>query len=113
MRCAPRGTRDGSNMAAEEPKGPRLLIVGVGASAGGLEALQQLLAQVPAGLGVAFVVMFHLDPTAPALFGDLLPQATRMPIVTAADGTAIEADHVYTVPGHMFAALEKGALRLF
>lgn len=61
-------------------------IVGVGASAGGLAALNELLAAVPPDSGMAFVVVQHLDPTHTSLLPEALSRSTAMKVATAADG---------------------------
>lgn len=91
---------------------PDFVIVGVGASAGGLEPLQTLLGLVPPGSGVAFIVVLHADPSAKHLLPDVLAKATALTVVDAADGVRVRPDHVYCVPGHSIAALEAGVLRL-
>ena len=73
-------------------------IVGVGASAGGLEAFTQLLGQLPADTGLAFVLIQHLDPTHPSLLGEALAKATAMPVSQAEHGMRVEPNHVYVIP---------------
>jgi len=73
-------------------------IVGVGASAGGLEALSALLAHLPVKTGMAFVLIQHLDPTHPSQLTDLMSRVTKMPVSEARDGMAVEPDHVYVIP---------------
>src|SRR4051812_8259610 len=73
-------------------------IVGVGASAGGLEAFTQLLANTPADTGMAFVLVQHLDPHHQSRLAELLSRATRMPVLEATDGLAVRPDHVYVIP---------------
>ena len=76
-------------------------IVGLGASAGGLEALLRFFEHMPAGSGMAFVVILHLSPTHESNAAEILQRVTAMPVVEAAERMAIEADHVYViVPGH-------------
>jgi two-component system CheB/CheR fusion protein len=76
-------------------------IVGVGASAGGLRALEGFFAGVPADCGMAFVVVQHLDPRRESLLKSLLEQYTRLPICLATEGTRVEVGHVYVkAPGH-------------
>src|SRR3954469_9530880 len=70
-------------------------IVGIGASAGGLEALEQFLRHVPQQSGMAFVVVHHMDPTRKDMLVELLQRSTRMPVRQAQDQLRIEADHVY------------------
>ncbi len=76
--------------------GPR--IVGVGASAGGLDALEQFLGHVPMKSGMAYVVVQHLDPTHKAMLSELLQRVTRMPVREALQGMTVEADCVYVIP---------------
>jgi chemotaxis response regulator CheB len=73
-------------------------IVGIGASAGGLEALRNFLeAQAPTS-GMAFVMIQHLDPTHSSLMAELLSSHTSMTVAQAVDGTPLEPDHVYLIP---------------
>ncbi|NCC29465.1 MAG: chemotaxis protein CheR, partial [Gammaproteobacteria bacterium] len=73
-------------------------IVGIGASAGGLDAFRRLLHHLPAHTGMAFVLIQHLDPAHSSILADLLVGATRMPVREAADGEPVEPDHVYVIP---------------
>src|SRR5690242_502186 len=61
-------------------------IVGIGASAGGLEAFSQLLSSLPFDLGMAFVLVPHLDPTHESAMTELLARQTKMPVLTVQDG---------------------------
>jgi chemotaxis response regulator CheB len=75
-------------------------IVGIGASAGGLEALDVFLKRVPAKPGMAFVVVQHLDPKNKGMLVELLQRSTSMPVMQAEDGSRVEPDHVYVIrPG--------------
>jgi two-component system CheB/CheR fusion protein len=77
-----------------------MLIVGIGASAGGLEALEQFFSNIPRDCGLAFVVVQHLAPQHASLLSQLLGRRTAMPVVEAQNGVAAEADHVYVIaPG--------------
>ena len=87
-------------------------VVGIGASAGGLEATTQLFQALPADLGMAFVLVSHLDPLHPSSLADLLGRATRMPVREVSDGTAVEPDHVYVIPPNTSLTIERGILRL-
>ncbi|MCJ7820965.1 MAG: hypothetical protein MUP53_07155, partial [Bacteroidales bacterium] len=64
-------------------------IVGIGASAGGLEALEQFLSNVPANSGMAYVVIQHLDPTQIGMLPELLQRITKMPVYQVKDLTPI------------------------
>ena len=65
-------------------------IVGIGASAGGLETLEQFLESVPAGSGMAFVIVQHLDPTHKGLLPQLLQRATGMKVIQVKDRTRVQ-----------------------
>src|SRR6185437_10466004 len=77
---------------------PPLLVVGVGASAGGLEAVTTLLEGLTPGAGLALVVVFHLDPHMKSELPAILARSCRMPVVEAAEGLRLAADHVYICP---------------
>jgi two-component system, chemotaxis family, CheB/CheR fusion protein len=86
--------------------------VGIGASAGGLVALEQFLKHVPPNSGLAYIVVQHLDPTQKAMLAELLQRATKMPVHEAADGTPVEPDHVYVIPPNSELSVHAGLLRL-
>ena len=73
-------------------------IIGIGASAGGLVALEQFLQRTPPGSGIAVVVVQHLDPTQKALLPELLQRVTAMQVRAAEQDMHIEPDHVYVIP---------------
>ncbi|MBI2831279.1 MAG: PAS domain-containing protein [Chloroflexi bacterium] len=75
-------------------------IVGIGASAGGLEALGQFLNHVPPDSGIAFIIVQHLDPTHTSAMPDLLKRTAQIPVSEAKDGERVEPDHVYIIPPH-------------
>jgi two-component system, chemotaxis family, CheB/CheR fusion protein len=76
-------------------------VVGIGCSAGGLEALEALLPQLPADLGVAFVVVSHGSSGHVSLLSQILARVSSMPVVEVADGTTLSADRLFvTLPGH-------------
>jgi two-component system CheB/CheR fusion protein len=74
------------------------IVVGVGASAGGLEAFTELLSHLPDDSGLAFVLIQHLDPTHESHLTELLSRATRMPVSEVKGETRAEANHVYVIP---------------
>jgi two-component system CheB/CheR fusion protein len=98
--------------AANQPPPPVVRIVGIGASAGGLEAFEQFLAHVPARSGLAYVVVQHLDPTQKAILADLLQRVTSLIVREASEGIAVEADHVYVIPPNTEISLARGTLHL-
>jgi two-component system CheB/CheR fusion protein len=89
-----------------------MTIVGVGASAGGLEAFSQLLDALPANAGLAVILVQHLAPDHPSNLAELLASHTRMPVTQVTDGTSVERDHVYVIPPNMQMVIEDGTLRL-
>jgi two-component system CheB/CheR fusion protein len=89
-----------------------LIAVGVGASAGGLEAFTELLRYLPAGTGMTFVLVQHLDPYHESALTELLSGRTTMPVVQVQDGTPLEANHVYIIPPNTVMTLAKRRLRL-
>jgi two-component system CheB/CheR fusion protein len=91
---------------------PSLPIVGIGASAGGVEALEQFFKSVPPGNGMAFVVLTHLPPDRESLLSEILGRATRMPVVEARDGEKVEAEHVYVLPPSAILTIREGRLQL-
>ena len=73
-------------------------VVGIGASAGGLEALEELFSNMPVDTGMAFIVVTHLHPGHNSMLPELLGKITKLPVVAAATGLEIEADHIYIGP---------------
>src|SRR5271169_3936545 len=87
-------------------------VVGLGASAGGLDAVRRLLAVLPAGTGMAFILIQHLDPTHASMMVDLLAGHTPLTVQHAADGMPLEREHVYIIPPGAYLSIRGGALRL-
>ena len=87
-------------------------IVGVGASAGGLDAFRQLLGALPTDTGMAFVLVQHLDPSHESMLADLLAKGSRLPVSEVRGDTAVEPDHVYVTPGRHDVAIERDVLKL-
>ena len=88
------------------------IVIGIGASAGGLEAMSALLRGVPSRLGAAMVFVTHLGPQRESLLTDILRRETNMPVMTAEDGVTIEADHIYVQPPGYVMTMEGHRLRL-
>ena len=91
---------------------PAFPVVGVGASAGGLDAFRQLLAHVPADSGLALVLVQHLEATRASLLSDAIAQATAMKVAQAEQGVRIEPNCVYVIPPGVQMAIEQGTLKL-
>ena len=90
----------------------RFPIVGVGASAGGVEALSGLFKNIPPRPGMAFVVVTHLNPGRESLLHEILTRYTDMPVNVAADQTPIQRDSIYVLPSNAILGIEKRRLQL-
>ncbi|MEO8604741.1 MAG: chemotaxis protein CheB [bacterium] len=87
-------------------------IVGIGASAGGLDAFKKFFGGFPADSGVAFVLVQHLDPTRESLTAELVGASTQMHVVQAEDGMRVEANGVYVIPPNKYLSIRQRTLRL-
>ena len=96
----------------DRSKEKTFLIVGIGASAGGLEACTKLLEHLPPHTGMAFVLVQHLAPAKDSILAELLSKATSMPVREVQDGMIVEPDHVYVIPPNTVLAVFHGKLRL-
>ncbi|KJS01654.1 MAG: chemotaxis protein CheB [Desulfobulbaceae bacterium BRH_c16a] len=95
-----------------QPQDNHFPIVGIGASAGGLEALELFLKNVPPSCGLAFVIVSHLSPTHKDMMAELLQRHTTMPVTQIEDRIRIEPDHVYVIPPNRDLSLLHGVLHL-
>jgi two-component system CheB/CheR fusion protein len=87
-------------------------IVGVGASAGGLESFIELFRHVPSQSGMGFVLIQHLDPRHSSYLTEAIARSTAMPVEEARDGMVVQPDHVYAIPPNADVGILKGALTL-
>ncbi len=87
-------------------------IIGIGASAGGLEALEHFLRHVPKESGMAFVIVQHLDPTRKGIMPELLQRTTGMKVIQVKDRTLVQANSVYVIPPNKDMSILHGALHL-
>jgi len=87
-------------------------IAGIGASAGGLEAISHLLRALPADTGIGFVIVQHLAPDHESLLVDILGRVASMPVVEATDGRAVEPNRVYVIPPNADLEISHGVLHL-
>jgi len=104
-----------SSSPSSTGKAPRespLTIVGIGASAGGLEALTRLLSSAPADDGMAYVVIQHLDPKHESMLAPILGRATPMPVQEVSDGMRLAPNMVYVIPPNRNLTLNDGAFKL-
>ena len=97
--------------AAESAAQPPL-VIGIGASAGGLEALQQFFDYMPPNSGLSFVVVQHLSPDYKSLMADILGKHTEMAVCQAENHMAVEADTVYLIPPKKYMTVRDGKLHL-
>src|SRR3954469_9759985 len=96
-------TKGNGGSRPEETPGPPAVpvvvpIVGIGASAGGLSALESLLPAIKPGIGLAFVIVQHLDPDHESALTMLLERLATIPVTLISDATRVEADHIYVIP---------------
>lgn len=86
--------------------------MGLGASAGGLEAFEQFFTHMPGDSGLAFVLVSHLDPNRESLMTELLRRFTPMPVEEAREGMRVMANRVYVIPPNRYLSVDRGVLRL-
>jgi two-component system, chemotaxis family, CheB/CheR fusion protein len=103
--------------AAEQPRTPRVppppaYIVGIGASAGGLDAFTTFITDMRPDSGMAFVLVQHLDPQQPSLLPELLAPHTFMPVRSVVDRMPIAPNHVYLIPPNTTLTIDQGMLCL-
>jgi two-component system, chemotaxis family, CheB/CheR fusion protein len=87
-------------------------VVGIGASAGGLKAVSELIAELPAETGMAFLLVQHLDPRHDSLLTEILAKKAEIVVETATDGTTLQRDHLYVIPPNTSMTLADGVLQL-
>ena len=87
-------------------------VVGIGASAGGLKALISLLAEIPSDIGMAFVVIQHLDPNQESQLVKLLAHSSPLPVTEAVDGQKVQPNQVYVITPNTRLVIERGILRV-
>ena len=87
-------------------------IVGIGASAGGLEAFTELLKHLPSDTGMAFVLVQHLAPLHESMLKEVLSRATRLPVAEVTEGLEAQPNHVYVIPPNSNMAVEGNTLHL-
>jgi two-component system CheB/CheR fusion protein len=103
--------RDGGEDDARRRNG-QIPVVGIGASAGGIGALEALLPLLKADGGIAYGVVQHLDPTHQSVLISMLGRGTEMPVVEAAEGMPIERDHIYVIPRNSTLTMNEDRLHL-
>jgi len=108
------GPVNSSPNTAEPGRAGRVVpyVVGMGGSAGGLEAFEQFFSQLPPDTGLAFVLVPHLEPTHKGMMPELLGRHTQMKIVEAEDGMEVQAGCVYVIPPNADLAILHGKLQV-
>ncbi len=99
-------------MKTENANYEHKFIVGIGASAGGLEALQKLLSALPSNTGFPYIIVQHLSPDYKSLLGEILGKYTEMPVIQAEENMAVEPNKVYIIQPGKNMRIQKGKLTL-
>jgi PAS domain S-box-containing protein len=99
-------------VSTEQPPRLPFVVVGVGASAGGVEAFTEFLLNTPSDTGMAFVLVVHLPPERESMMADVMGKRTRMPVVQVEDGMEVRPDHVYVIRPGRTLLMQDGRLRL-
>jgi two-component system CheB/CheR fusion protein len=99
-------------LEADETEGGVFPIVGIGASAGGLEAFTEMLQVLPVDTGMGFVFVQHLDPKHVSILTELLQRHTKMQVEDAAEGMPVEPNHIYVIPRNKHMGMQGGILTL-
>ena len=86
------------------------IIVGIGASAGGLEALDEFFRRIPVNSGLSYIVIQHLDPDQKDLLPEILQRITPMAVTQASDQQKVDADCVYIIPPNHDMSISQGLL---
>ena len=87
-------------------------VVGIGSSAGGLEAFTSFLQNIPPNLGMAYVYVQHLSPSHESLLPEILERKTEMPVLRTEQDMQIKKDHVYVIPANYVITISDGTLKL-
>ena len=101
-----------SGAKQKSPK-PDFPVVGIGASAGGLEALEQFFSNVPENNGLAFVIIQHLDPSHAGIMPELLQRITTMKVSQVTDNLEVQPNQVFVIPPNKSMSILNGTLHLF
>ena len=112
IKATHRTVRRRSSKAQTSPVETGFPIVGVGASAGGLEAFEQLLGALPVSPGMALVLVQHLAPKHESYLTELLSRKTKIPVIEVREGERVLKDHIYVIPPNRTLTIENGILRL-
>jgi len=109
---SPAATNDSADERDEPVDSMSFPVVGVGASAGGLEAFTRLLKALPANTGMGFVLVQHLAPTHASALAEILSRVTKMPVMEVHEEATVEPNHVYVIPPDRSMIIAGGSLQL-
>ncbi|HBE79192.1 MAG TPA: chemotaxis protein CheB [Firmicutes bacterium] len=99
--------------AKDQPSNTKAcMVVGIGASAGGLEAITELLKSLPNNTGIAFVIILHLDPTHKSMLTEILTRLTDIPVSEIKSNITVEPNHIYVIPSNTNLVILHGMLHL-
>ncbi|MFL6255424.1 MAG: CheR family methyltransferase [Pyrinomonadaceae bacterium] len=112
MSSTPDGNGDGEFVLPAKKVGDGFMVVGLGASAGGIRAFREFFAHVPEQSGMAYVVILHLSPEHDSHLAEVLQQSTPMPVTQVTEKVRIEPDHVYVIPPNQSLSMLEGSLVL-
>jgi two-component system CheB/CheR fusion protein len=87
-------------------------VVGIGASAGGLDTFKRLLKAIPENSGMGYIFVQHLDPSHESILADLLQSVTRIPVLEVTDNIKVAPDHIYIIPANKLLTATDGVLKL-
>ena len=87
-------------------------VVGIGASAGGLDTFKRLLKAIPENSGMAYILVQHLDPSHDSILADLLQRVTKIPVLEITDNMKVVPDHIYIIPANKLLTASDGLLQL-
>ena len=87
-------------------------VVGIGASAGGLDTFKRLLKAIPENSGMAYILVQHMDPSHESILADLLQRVTKIPVLEVTDNIKVAPDHIYIIPSNKLLTASDGVLKL-
>ncbi|HCY75150.1 MAG TPA: chemotaxis protein CheR [Ignavibacteriales bacterium] len=106
------GKKKQTNVVTKPSSDRSFYVVGIGASAGGLDALDRFFGNMTENSGMAFIVVSHLDPTHVSIMPELIQKSTKMKLFQAVDGMLVEPNCVYVVPANRDLAILHGTIQL-
>ena len=105
-------SKDSREIEGSSPATESFPIVGIGASAGGLEPISELLRNIPAETGLAFLIVQHLDPTHPSALSEILSRNAHIPVQEVNDEPIVQPNNVYVIPPNKEMSFMRGSLHL-